>query len=253
MDREYIILDWGAKDRSIAIWLQTESQYFDLRIRHDRPDFKGRASLEDCSRDELMQLARQSGDTGICTIENDVATWSGWGGRFGFSCEDVAVFPDDGRLEPRGNVIYEFETAKSPVQYEEAWIQQPGADGLIAHLTLRADARPDEVLAVLLLVGRHAGYVEKSTSDSRLSLEVQLNQVAGDIERMREILDCEASYAISSREGAPYVIRHSNLPFREGSELDVPPIDRERLEQDPSLPSTHRSAHWRVESCSVRC
>jgi hypothetical protein len=252
MDREYIILDGGAKDPSIAIWLQTESQYFDLRIRHDRPNFEGRKSLEDFSGDELMQLARQSGDTGICTIENNVATWNSWGDRFGFFCEDVAVFPDDGRLEPKGNVIYEFETAKSTVPYEEAWVQQPDDDGLIAHLTQRSEPNPDEVLAVLLVVGRYASYVEKSTSDSPLSLEAQLKEAAGDLERMRQILNCEASYAISPRGGAPYVVRNSNLPFQEGVELDVPQMDRQILEQNQSLPSKRKAARWQVESWSIQ-
>jgi len=252
MDREYIILDGGAKDPSIAIWLQTESQYFDLRIRHDRPDFSSRTSLTDFSRDELMLLAHQSGDTGICTIEDSVATWSGWGGRFGFFSEDVAIFPDDGRLEPKGEVIYEYETPKSSVPYEEAWVRQPHADGSIAHLTLRANAQPDEVLGVLLVVGRHAGYVEKATSDSRASLEAQLKQAAGDLDQMRAILDCEASYAVSAREGAPYVVRHSNLPFREGAELDVPKLDRETLERKQNLPSQRDAASWRVESWSLR-
>ena len=252
MDREYIILDRAAKDPSVAIWIQTESQYFDLRIPCDRPDFAGRRWLEDFSSDELMQLARQSGDTGICTIENNVATWKGWNDRFGFFCEDVAIFPEDGRLEPKGNLIYEYETAKSPVPYEEAWVQQPYDHGLIAHLTLHAEPRTDEVLAVLLVVGRYAGYVEKSTSENHLSLEAQLKEAAGDLDRMRRILDCEASYAIRPRAGAPYIVRHSNFPFREGRALDVPRMDRRIVERTRNLPSVRNSAWWQVESWFIR-
>jgi hypothetical protein len=252
MDREYIILNNGAKDPSIAIWLQTESQYFDMRIPHDRPRFEGRSSLEDFTGEELIQLARQSGDTGICNIENNVATWNSWGDRFGFSCDDMAIFPDDGRLELKGNVIYEYETAKSPVPYEEAWVQQPGANGLIAHLTLRAESYPDEVLAVLLVAGRYAAYVEKSTSDNLLTLETQLKGAADDLARMRAILDCEASYAISPGDGAPYTVRHSNLPFREGTELDVPQMDPPNLEHTRNLPSQRESATWQVESWSIQ-
>lgn len=252
MNREYIILNHGEKDPSIAIWLQTESQYFDMRIPHDRPRFEGRHSLEDFSGEELMQLARQSGDTGICNIENNVATWNSWGDRFGFSCDDMAVFPDDGRLELKGNVIYEYETAKSPVSYEEAWVQQPGADGLIAHLTLRAELDPDEVLAVLLVVGRYAAYVEKSTTENLLSLEAQLKGAEDNLQHMREILDCEASYAIRPGDGAPYSVRHSNLPFREGTELDVPQMDSQILERNRNLPSKRKSAQWQVESWSIQ-
>jgi hypothetical protein len=252
MDREYIVQGGGEKDPSVAIWIQTESQYFDLRIPHDRPVFTGRRSLEDFSRDELMQLARQSGDTGVCSIENRVATWASWGGRFGFFCDDVAIFPDDGQLEPRGNILYERETAKSPVPYEEAWVQQPYDHGLVAHLTLRDERSPDEVLAVLLVTGRYAGYLERSTSASEGSLEAQLADAGADLVRARRILDCEASYAIRARAGAAYLIRHSNLPFREGGVLDVPAMSGRILERRESLDAERAHARWRVESWFVQ-
>ncbi len=252
MDREYIILDGGEKDPSIAIWIQTESQFFDLRIRHDRPVFEGRNSLEDFSSDELMHLARQSGDTGICSVENNVATWKGWSDRFGFFCDDVSIFPDDGRLDPKDNVIYEYETPKSSFPYEEAWVQQPDDDGLVAHLTLRDDSNPSEVLAALLVTGRYAGYCEKSTSDNQLSLEDQLKEATGDLERMRAILDCEACYAISPGESASYIVRHSNFPFREGKELDVPRMSPQILESSERLPSQRANAWWQLESWFIQ-
>jgi hypothetical protein len=252
MDREYIILDGGEKDPSIAIWIQTESQFFDMRIRHDRPAFEGRNSLEDFSSDELTQLALQSGDVGICSVENNVATWHGWSDRFGFFSDEMSIFPDDGRLDPKGNVIYEYETPKSSIPYEEAWVQQPGDDGLIAHLTLRDESNPSDVLAALLVTGRYAGYCEKSTSDNRLSLEAQLKEAPGDLERMRAILACEACYAISPSAGDPYVVRHSNFPFREGTELDVPQMDPQILQSDQTLPSKRNSTHWRVESWFIQ-
>jgi hypothetical protein len=51
------------------------------------------------------------------------------------------------RLEPKGNLIYEYQTPTSPVVYEEAWVQQPYDHGLIAYLTLRSTKRPDDALA----------------------------------------------------------------------------------------------------------
>jgi hypothetical protein len=248
MERAYIRLDGGEKDASVAIWIQTASQYFDLRIPHDRPALRGRRSLEDCSREELLALARQSGDTGVCTIEHRVATWKSWGDRFGFFCDDVAIFPDDGRLDPRGSVIYEYETEKSPVRYEEAWVQQPWDHGLVAHLTLRDERSPDEPLAVLLVAGRYAGYLERSTGESGESLEAQLARARGDLARARTILACEASYAVRPGTNAPYVVRHSNLPFREGRKLDVPRMSRRVLERTRSLTAERRGARWQVES-----
>lgn len=247
-DRAYISLDGGERDRGVAIWIQTESQYFDLRIPHDRPRFPRAPSLAAFDRSDLMQLARQSGDTGSCAIENGVATWTSAGDRFGFYCDDVAIFPDDGRLELRGGTIYEFETGQSPLRYEEAWVQQPYDHGLVAHLTLRDEADSERALGVLVVTGRYAGFVERATSASPSTLEAQLGAAGGDLERMREILDCEASYAIRSRAGSPYVIRHSNLPFREGCELDVPAMDRRTLERRKTLPARRGGAVWRVES-----
>ena len=251
-DRAYISQAGGERDTSIAIWIQTESQYFDLRIPHDRPCFPRLRSLSQLGRDALLELGRQSGDTGTCTIENGVATWTSWGDRFGFYCNDVAMFPDDGRLDPRAGVIYEYDTDKSPLRYEEAWVRQSYDHGLVAHLTLVDERDSDRQLGVLVVTGRYAGFVEKSTSPNRMTLEAQLETAAGDRDRMLEILDCEASYAVRPRAGAPYTIRHSNLPFREGRKLDVPSMDRRILECARTLPARRKGTFWRVESWFVK-
>ena len=251
-DRAYISQAGGERDHSIAIWIQTESQYFDLRIRHDRPPFPQSRSLSQFAPEALLELARQSGDTGTCTIVNDVATWTSWADRFGFYCNDVAMFPDDGRLERKGRIIYEYDTIKSPVRYEEAWVGQPYDNGLIAHLTLCDERHLDRSLGVLVVTGRYAGFVERSTSENGATLEAQLEAVDGDRDRMLEILGCEASYAVRPRAGAPYTIRHSNLPFREGCELDVPLMNRRILDRSKTLPASRSGAVWRVESWFVK-
>jgi hypothetical protein len=107
-------------------------------------------------------------------------------------------------------------------------------------------------LAALLVAGRYAGYCARSTSNNRLSLEAQLKEAAGDLARMRAILDCEACYAISPGAGDPYVVRHSNFPFREGAELDVPRMDPNILESNERLPSQRAGAGWQVESWFVK-
>jgi hypothetical protein len=252
MDREYLVLDGGPRDPSVAIWIQTESRYIDIRIPQDRPAFPGRRSLDDFSSDELLRLAPQSGDTGICTIEDGVAHWDSEGDRFGFFCDEVAMFPDDGRLAPRRGVLLETQTEASPVAYEEAWVQQPWDHGLVANLTLREAGPAGEVLGVLLVTGRHAGFVERAACDSRRSLQAQLEFVAPDLPAMRCILDCEASYAIRPRIGEPFRIRHSNLPFREGRELEVPTLSPRRLTRRRELPSRRPGTIWRVESWFVQ-
>lgn len=252
MDREYIVLDGGDRDPSTAIWIQTESQYIDIRIPWDRPDLSRARSLADYGAEELAALAHQSGDTGVCRIEDRVATWESEGPRFGFYCDSVSMFPEDGRLEPRGRVLYEYETAKSPFPYEEAWVRQPYDHGLIAHLSLRDEREPEVVRAVLLITGRYAGYVECSTSTSDLSLESQLAAASGDEKQMRKLLSCEASYAIRERAGAPFRISQSNLPFREGESLPVPALSRRLLERRDWLPGPREGVGWRVESWWIK-
>ena len=68
---------------------------------------------------------------------------------------------------------------------------------------------------------------------------------------MRGTLNCEASYAIRTRSEAPYLIRHSTLPFREADVLDVPVMNRRILEERKLLPSSREGAVWRVESWFV--
>jgi hypothetical protein len=138
------------------------------------------------------------------------------------------------------------------VRYEEAWVRQPYDQGLVAHLTLCDERHSDRQLGVLVVTGRYAGFVEKSTSQNRATLEAQLEQAAGDRDRMLDILGCEASYAVRPRATAPYTIRHSNLPFREGRELDVPLMDRRILERSKTLPARRKGAIWRVESWFVK-
>ncbi len=79
-----------------------------------------------------------------------------------------------------------------------------------------------------------------------------MKEAAGNLERMRQILDCEASYAIRPSEDAPFVVRHSNFPFREGKELDVPQMDRQILEHTQKLPSKRERTWWQVESWFIR-
>jgi len=251
MDRAYITIGGGERDPATAIWIQTGSQYFDLRIPHDRPSFRGKRSPGDFTADELRWLARQSGDTGVCTIEASVATWQSASDRFGFFSDETSFFPDDGRLERRSGILIETETASSPVPYEEAWVQQPFDHGLTIHLTLRESDEAQRVLGVLLIAGRYAGWVESRTAAAHVSLETQLEGCRGDTAQMRRILACEASYAIRERADAPFVVRHSALPFREGEVLEVPRFDRRRLDRRSRLPASRTGTEWCVEAWHV--
>ena len=78
-------------------------------------------------------------------------------------------------------------------------MQQPDDHGLVAHLTLRAQKRPHYVMAVMLVTGHYAGYLERGTSNNELSLEAQLAQVENDQAQMRRILTCEDSQSTGAR------------------------------------------------------
>ena len=155
------------------------------------------------------------------------------------------------KIQRVSKACYEFDTEKSAVHYEEAWVQQPYDHGLVAHLTLCPEDDMARPLGVLVVTGRYAGFVESSTSENRAALEAQLGAAGEDRDKMRDILGCEASYAVRPRAGMPYSIRHSNFPFREGRELDVPVMTRRILERRDVLPARRAGAVWRVESWFV--
>jgi hypothetical protein len=106
------------------------------------------------------------------------------------------------------------------------------------------DAPP---LTYLYVAGDHAIIARKrlkvlSTDKSLL----ELAHDAGDDEgRLREMLDCEFSYARRQEPSGDYVIEASTFPWREGQTLDCPSVD---TLDEPPMPGSVLDNRWLVES-----
>lgn len=63
-------------DRDTQVfWLQAGDWHADLRVRADRSDFSGIASIEHCSRAQRIELAGQTAFAGITCVEGAFCTW----------------------------------------------------------------------------------------------------------------------------------------------------------------------------------
>jgi hypothetical protein len=104
--------------------------------------------------------------------------------------------------------------------YVEDWRLQPGSQAFGAHLT-KGNAPS---LTCLYVAGDHAIFArnrsEALPADKTL-LEIA-RETGYDEQRLRELLDCEFSYARRARPGGDYLIELSTLPWREGQALRCP-------------------------------
>ncbi len=247
--RRYIRFADGTEDTGTrVVWVQTLSGVGDIRIAANRPDLRTRDGLEDCSKEELLALAEQDCFCGVTLFDENAkpfptARWPKESYLFRF--QPVITFPEPGWMEWREDGTCMIERAPSGA-YVEDWRLQPGSQNFGAHL-VRRDARP---LTCLYVAGDHAILAR----DRAVSLPAdktlpELAHEAGyDPKRLRELLDCEFSYARRAKPGGDCVIELSTLPWREGRALDVPPVGRlasaARRPEDPVL-----DGRWIVKSC----
>jgi hypothetical protein len=91
-------------DRDTQVfWLQAGDWHADLRVPADRPDFSGVGAIGDCSREQLLWLARQTAFAGITRVEGRFCTWHRLVDLSPGLEKDVGVmrFLDDDTLEER--------------------------------------------------------------------------------------------------------------------------------------------------------
>jgi hypothetical protein len=60
---------------SQVYWMQTHSWHADIRVPASRPSFAGKTWLDQLSRTELLELARQQGFCGVTEVEGDICRW----------------------------------------------------------------------------------------------------------------------------------------------------------------------------------
>ena len=110
--------------------------------------------------------------------------------------------------------------------YVEDWRLQPASQAFGAHLTRRNAAAP----TCLYVAGDHA--ILARNRSQAVPADKTLLELAResrcDEQCLRELLDCEFSYARRARSGGEYVIELSTFPWREGQPLDCPSFENLR-------------------------
>jgi hypothetical protein len=248
-ERLYISFRDGSEDRSTrVVWLQTLFGVGDIRIASSRPNLRGRRGLADCSKDELLKLAEQDCFCGVTLFDPDAepfptASWPKEAYLFRF--QPLITFPEPGWIEWQNAATCMIERAPSGA-YEEDWRLQPGSRSFAVHLTER-DA---PTMTCLFVAGEHAIYA-RNRAAADLPSDKTLLELARDAEydsdRLRQLVDCEFSYARRAQPDGDYHIELSTLPWREGQPLGCAWIE------DVVLNATHREDFvlgdkWIVES-----
>jgi hypothetical protein len=239
-ERLYIRFRDGSEDRSTRVfWLQTLFGVGDIRIAASRPNLRGRRGFVDCSKDELLELAEQDCFCGVTLFDPDAepfptASWPKEAYLFRF--QPLITFPEPGWIEWQNAATCMIERAPSGA-YEEDWRLQPGSRSFAVHLTERGAP------TMTCLYARNRA-VELPSDKTLLELA---RDAEYDPDRLRQLVDCEFSYARRAQPGGDYHIEVSTLPWREGHPLGCAWIE------DVVSNATHREdfvlgEKWTVES-----
>lgn len=255
--RHSIVLKDGTVDRTTRVlWLQTASGVADIRISADRPDMRHRSGLASCTRDELLALAEQ--DCFAATTLFDpaatpypMAIWPISLDLFRF--QPVVSYPEPGWLEWKDNGSVMMEYAPSGA-YEEDWRLLETKPPFAIHLMKVTN----DAIECLYVVGNHA--VRARSRRQAITQQRPLPEIArglgDDLEPIREMLDCEFSYAQRDAASKDYVIELSTLPWLEGQKLNcdwVFDIAAGRVfANDPDGHAWKVESLWRSESARLR-
>lgn len=213
----------GRVDRGEHVfWLQTPDSMADVRISGARPPFDGITSLRECSPDQLAALASANASTGYTSTEHVAdhpdgshsctAQWHTYG--HGANFQPVVTYPEPGLLHVDASGTVMTERAPSGA-YTEEWHLVPGSRDVLRRHRLH-DGRDLFVAGPVHIVVR-----DRSVDPPRAAALPEL--IASDgLERaaVEALLDTEYSVAFREADGRT-VVRHSTLPWLEGTTLDV--------------------------------
>lgn len=245
--RHSITFPNGAVDRETrVIWLQTASGVADIRISAERPDLRHREGFESCTKEELLALAEQDCFCATTLFDPTVkpypmAIWPPELDIFRF--QPVASFPEPGWLEWRDDETVMLEYAPSGA-YEEDWRLLETEPEVSIHLVKSGAGISD----CLYVTGNHAirARGRRHSIAQKLPLADVARSLGNDLKAIREMLDCEFSYARRDATSDRYTIELSTFPWLEGQEMgcgwvtDIAP--RQILACDP-----HGNT-WKVET-----
>jgi hypothetical protein len=204
-------------DTTVVYWLQSESEFADIRIPAGRPAVREREDLAVLGESELLVLARQAGFAGWTELSGMRCHW-----HHQIDFQPPTGVPDQGMMHRGDGVLIEEGVHE---RYIEIWESTPcgpaGADTLLAR---RAAAAMGGRLII-------AGNVFFFARDGRppLAGAANLAALAPDGRERRAallaLLDCEISFGRCRGGGVPWEITLSTLPYRQGQsllEIDTP-------------------------------
>jgi hypothetical protein len=185
--------------------MQTQSWHADIRVPASRPACQGKLALDQLSREELLELARQQGFAGTTVVEGDICRWLR---RYDFQPPSGAN--DIGRMV--------FETPDRVLEYGveadyfEIWERLPGSQGESFARQISHDP-----LTLLLGTGNFCMIVRPRIA--QLQTASSMSGLAADTSTstLRELLDFEISFGRTASPDA-WRIELSTFPWREGED-----------------------------------
>jgi hypothetical protein len=212
--------DGTVDDTTTVVWLQTDSLMVDVRIPSGRSVPSDRATLHQCSIDELRAIASSDASSGYTEcgppvvdahgLRSATASWHTRG--HGVNFQPVSAFPEPGLMTWNDDATVMMERAPSGA-YVEEWRLVPGSRDPLT-VTHIADATTYRAGPIAVLVRDRRVPIPRPAR-----LHELLDEYAADRSLMEELLDCE--FSVAELKDKQWTIAASTLPWREGQVLDV--------------------------------
>lgn len=202
-----------------VIWLQSNGLTADVRVPRDRPPLAGRQSLAECTREELIEIAKAEGFVARTAFADGRMSWDAFA-----AFQPYDKWPEPGILGRVGSCLIEW--APSGV-YVEDWRAQRGASGLSVGLELVSEIGPDGKeeprSGGLVIAGDHALMVLGRRSDVPAGRAHELIAAAEDWRATADAL-FDSSVAYAKRTDGAFRIALSVDPFAKGRSLFDPNV-----------------------------
>ncbi len=212
--------DGTVDDTTTVVWLQTESQMVDVRIKVDLLDTSRRSGLHDCTIDELHALALNDASSGFTEcgppvvgadgLRSATAAWN-TGGQ-GINFQPVSAFPEPGLMTWNADGTVMMEHAPSGA-YVEEWRLVPGSREPL--LVTQHES------GTIYRAGSIAVFVrDRAIPIPRLARLAELvDEYWEDRTMIEALLDCE--FSVAELNDGEWRVTASTLPWRQGNVLNV--------------------------------
>ncbi len=199
-----------------VLWLQTHGLAADFRFPPDRVPRAGRTTWSEFDDAELQRLLINEGGLSSTHWDGSRMNWFDW-----TSFQTHAKWAEPGDLRRVGDCVIEFAPSGA---YVEDWRAQPSLAGPWIGLRLLTEQNLEtgEVChqgGGLIVCGDHAALVRGRPfplPDARL-MDAAVDHSRTEL--LATLQSFEASYAVRSSSGSPWIVQLSTNPLREGELL----------------------------------